>query len=199
MLFGVIMVLTFTGSLSVASAGRDDVRTMVVGALGCNLAWGIIDGIFYLMGVLAERGRNLRTLRGIRSTSDAQTARRLVGEALPPVLLSVLEDSELDSFQERLKRLPEPPAIARLTAADCSGALGVLLLVFFPTFPVAVPFFFVHDTARAMRLSNAVAVVLLLVVGVAYARVVGRSPWRFGLGMVVLGGALVALTIALGG
>ena len=39
-LFGLIMVLTFTGSLSVAEAGRDDVRAMLIGALGCNLAWG---------------------------------------------------------------------------------------------------------------------------------------------------------------
>ena len=42
-LFGLIMVLTFTGSLSVAEAGHSEVRTMLVGALGCNLAWGIID------------------------------------------------------------------------------------------------------------------------------------------------------------
>ena len=56
-LFGLIMVLTFTGSLSVAEAGRDDVRTMLIGALGCNLAWGIIDGVLYLMGCLAEKGR----------------------------------------------------------------------------------------------------------------------------------------------
>jgi hypothetical protein len=41
-LFGLIMVLTFTGSLSIAEAGRDDVRTMLIGALGCNVAWGII-------------------------------------------------------------------------------------------------------------------------------------------------------------
>ena len=52
-LFGVIMVLTFTGSLSVATAGRAEVREMLVGALGCNLAWGVIDGILYLMGALA--------------------------------------------------------------------------------------------------------------------------------------------------
>ncbi len=37
-LFGLIMVLTFTGSLSIATAGRDDVRAMQLGALGCNLA-----------------------------------------------------------------------------------------------------------------------------------------------------------------
>jgi len=44
-LFGLIMVLTLTGSLSVAKAGRGEVRTLLVGALGCNLAWGIIDGV----------------------------------------------------------------------------------------------------------------------------------------------------------
>ena len=56
-LFGLIMVLTFTGSLSVAEADRAEVRTMLIGALGCNIAWGIIDGILYLMGCLADKGR----------------------------------------------------------------------------------------------------------------------------------------------
>ncbi len=49
-LFGLIMVLTFTGSLSIAEADRADVRTMLLGALGCNIAWGLIDWILYLMG-----------------------------------------------------------------------------------------------------------------------------------------------------
>ena len=33
-LFGLIMVLTFTGTLSAAEAGRAEVRAMLVGALG---------------------------------------------------------------------------------------------------------------------------------------------------------------------
>src|SRR6476620_9947002 len=69
-LFGLIMVLTFTGSLSIAEAGRDDVRAMLIGALGCNIAWGIIDGVLYLMGCLAERGQNLSVYRALRATSD---------------------------------------------------------------------------------------------------------------------------------
>ena len=59
-LFGLIMVLTFTGSLSVAEAGREDVRAMLIGALGCNLAWGAIDGLFYLMGCLARKAGTSR-------------------------------------------------------------------------------------------------------------------------------------------
>src|SRR6188768_3993711 len=83
-LFGLIMVLTFTGSLSVAEAGREDVRTMLIGALGCNFAWGIIDGILYLMGSLAEKGRNLLTYRAVRSARDPGTAQQLIVDALPP-------------------------------------------------------------------------------------------------------------------
>ena len=71
-LFGLIMVLTYTGSLSVAQAGRDDVRVMLVGALGCNLAWGIIDAIFYVMGCLAEKRRDLGTLLAVRHAMDPQ-------------------------------------------------------------------------------------------------------------------------------
>ena len=39
-LFGLIMGLTFTGSLRVTGAEHDDVHSMLVAALGCNLAWG---------------------------------------------------------------------------------------------------------------------------------------------------------------
>src|SRR5438477_12695870 len=75
-LFGLIMVLTFTGSLSVAEAGRDDVRTMLIGALGCNLAWGIIDGALYLMVCLADKGRAMVTFRAVRKAADPKEAQR---------------------------------------------------------------------------------------------------------------------------
>src|SRR5436189_2432755 len=95
-LFGLIMVLTFTGSLSVAEAGRDDVRTMLIGALGCNLAWGIIDAVLYLMGSLAEKAQGLRTLRAVRKATDPEKAQRLIADALPSVVASILEPAELE-------------------------------------------------------------------------------------------------------
>jgi len=64
---------------------------------------------------------------------------------------------------------------------------------------VAIPFIFVENTRLAMRISNLIAVVMLFVTGFAYGRIIGRSPKLFGVGMVVLGGILVAITIALGG
>jgi hypothetical protein len=198
-LFGLIMVLSFTGSLSVAEVGRDDVRTMLIGALGCNLAWGIIDGVFYLMGSLAEKGGDLLTLRAVRKAPPGAEAQRLIAEALPQTVASVLAPAELESIHARLTRLPEPPDRARLGKHDWAGAAAVFLLVFLSTFPVAVPFLFMSDAMPAKRISNAIAIAMLFGAGFAYGRSVGRSPWKVGVSMVLLGGLLVGLTIALGG
>jgi len=198
-LFGLIMVLTFTGSLSIADAGANDVRVMLIGALGCNLAWGLIDAVLYLMGCLAERGRDRQTYRAVRHAADPEQARRLIAAALPPILVQVFEPEALDRAHLRLRHLPMPMAGARLSASDWRGACGVFFLVFLATFPVAVPFLLVESVPTAMRLSNGVAVLMLFAAGCAYGRLVGRRPAAWGVSMVALGSALVALTIALGG
>jgi hypothetical protein len=197
-LFGLIMVLTFTGSLSVADAGRDDVRTMLIGALGCNLAWGVIDGVLYLMGCLADRGSRLRTLRAVRAASDPARAQQLICGALP-LAAEVMQPAELESLRQRLLALPEPPRRVPFERDDWLGAFAVFAIVFVSTLPVALPFVLMDSVGPAMRVSNAIAVALLFVAGAAYGRSIDRRPWLVGLAMVALGLVLVALTIALGG
>jgi hypothetical protein len=198
-LFGLIMVLTFTGSLSVYEAGREDVRTMLAGALGCNLAWGTIDAVFYLMGCLAEKGRDLATVRAVRGAGDPERGQRLVGDALPRVVASVLEARDLETIRQRLLELPRPPERPWLDKDDARGALAVFLLVFLSTFPLVIPFIVMRDPVPALRVSNAIAVVLLFGAGYAFGRLTGRRPFRTGAAMVLVGSALVAVTIALGG
>ena len=198
-LFGVIIVLTFTGSFSIAAAGQSGVRKMLLSALGCNLAWGLIDGIMYLMGCLAHKGRSLATLRAVRKASAPEKAHRLIAGALPPLLASLLKTSDLESLREQLCQLPEPPSRARLHKADWLGAVGVFLLVFLSTFPVVLPFLFMHNALAALRCSNGVAIVMLFVTGYAFGRCTGFRPWVMGITMVILGVVLVSLTMALGG
>jgi hypothetical protein len=198
-LFGLIMVLTITSSLSVVGAGRDDVHTMLVGALGCNLAWGIIDAIFYLLARLSERGRGIKLLQTIRTTSDADLAHSIIADALPPALASVLSPADLAEMREKLNRLPQLPTRLWLPKNDWLGAMGVFLLVIFSTFPVVIPFIFIKQAALALLVSNGIALVLLFLTGYAYGRYAWHYPWRTGLVMVILGVALVSLTKALGG
>jgi hypothetical protein len=198
-LFGLIMVLTYTCTISVVNTGRVEVRHMLFGALGCNVAWGIIDGVFYLMGCLSEKGHNLATLRALRHASDPQKARHLMAGALPRAVVSVMNPEEFDSLHMKLNQLPEPPAYARLTRDDWRGAAGVMLLVFLSTFPPTVPFIFLQNLRRALRFSNALAIVLLFLCGYIFGRYAGFRPWRSGLVMVIVGCALVGICIALGG
>jgi len=197
--FGLIMVLTFTGSLSIAEASREDIRTMLIGALGCNLAWGIIDAVLYLMGRVAEKGRNLIVFQAVRRANDPQVAQRLVADALPPIVASILEPTELEAIQLRLKQLPEPPVRARLGKDDWLGGVGVFLLVVLSTFPVVIPFILMKSAVPALRVSNSIAIAMLFMAGYAYGRFVGRHPWALGIALVLLGCVLVGLTKALGG
>lgn len=198
-LFGVIMTMTFTGTLSIVDAGRDDVRAMFIGALGCNIAWGIIDGIIYLMGCRAERSAELRMFRSVREAPDPGRARAALAAALPPVVAALLREDEVEALRLRLAAMPEPVGHDRLRRHDWLGALGVGLLVVFTTFPLALPFLLLDRVGPAMRLSNAIALVMLFLTGVVYARSIDRPPLRVGLGMTALGVVLAVLTIALGG
>ena len=198
-LFGLIMVLTFTGSLSVAEAGRVEVREMLVAALGCNLAWGVIDALLFLMGGLAEKARGLVAWHGVRDARDSVEGQRRIAEALSPVVSSLLGPAELETMRGRLVALPAPPVRPGIDAEAWKGAAGICILVFVSTLPVVLPFLFVQDAYRALRLSNAVAVTMLFFCGYAFGRVTRYHPWAMGIAMVLLGCALVAMTMALGG
>src|SRR5262245_64458337 len=147
-LFGLIMALTFTLTLGVATADHLAVRTMLIGALGCNLAWGIIDGSVYLLARLNERGRALMNWRAVRDAADMNEAQHIVAAILP--LASVLTPAQLEPLQAELRRLPEP-ARPRLKKDDWLGGLGICLLSFLSTFPIVVPFMVIGDARLALR------------------------------------------------
>jgi len=198
-LFGLIMAMTFTGSLSAATSGREEVRTMLIGAIGCNIAWGIVDAVMYLIAQITERGRELRAVRAVRSSPDPAESRRMVAEALPAFAASALPESAIETMRQRLADLPEVPEHPRWTREDFLGALGVFLLVVISTFPVVIPFMLFDRTLVAMRVSNGVALILLFLCGHRLGHYADNRPWRMGLVMAVIGSALVALTIVLGG
>src|SRR6478736_677582 len=64
-LFGLIMVLTFTGTINVAHAGRGEIRDLLWSALGCNLAWGIVDALMYLMNLVLSRAYGFAAVKKI--------------------------------------------------------------------------------------------------------------------------------------
>ena len=198
-LFGVIMVLTFTSSISVAEGGHAETREVLVAALGCNIAWGIVDAAFYLMSSVIGHARGLRILRTIRENRDRSLSQRLILDALPAPVAAVLTPSEVEELRERLVRQPDSPERSVWNRRDLTGAFAVFLLVFLSTVPISLPFLLFPGAEFAMRASNAIAIAMLFGMGWTLGTHTGRSGWRAGLVMVCLGLVLVGITIALGG
>jgi hypothetical protein len=198
-IFGLLMAMTFIGSLSVATAGREEVRTMMIAALGCNLAWGLADAVMYLVRLVTERTRNRTLLARLRGGADTAEGQGLVADALPQRLAAAVGAEGLEALRRRLAELPAVPAGPRLGPDDFKGALGVFLLVVAATFPVVVPFMLLDQTPLAVRVSNLVALGMLFLAGWVLARYAGGSPWRGGAAMAATGAVLMAAIMALGG
>ena len=192
------MALTFTGTLDVASAGREDVRMLLVGTIGCNIAWGLVDAVMFLVTTLTERGRSAVTIRSVRAAGSPEQARAIVADALPPLVAKLMPAEDVEHLTQRIstETVPDRPS---LNGSDWLAAFGVFLLVFLSTFPVVIPFFFMNELHRALRTSNAVAIVMLFASGYMLARYGGYRPLVTGISMVLLGVALVGIAIALGG
>jgi len=202
-LFGLIMTLTFTlgAGMVIEEEGRAGAREMLVGILGCNLAWGIIDGVLYVLGQLFERGRVRRIGLNLRQAESEAAARQVVADEFDEALAEVTDETERDRLYQnvaaRVRATPLAPN--RVRRADLVGGLAAGWLVFACSFPAVLPFLVLDDPWVALRVSNAILLGLLFAVGWRAARHTLAKPWLAGVTFLCAGVLLVALAIPLGG
>jgi VIT1/CCC1 family predicted Fe2+/Mn2+ transporter len=203
-LFGLIMVLTvtLTAGLTVAE-GRAGVRQLLLAAIGCNLAWGIIDAVMYIMNCLTERSGKVRLIEAVQRARDNRAALDIIQSEIEPDLQSLLDPEEREAFSRSILDHVGQARITstrtRVTKDDVYGALACFLLVFASCLPAAIPFFIFSRPHFALRVSNFLLIVLLFLVGRKWAQYAGTDPRIAGTTMVVIGLVLVGVAILLGG
>lgn len=203
-LFGLIMTLTFTlgAGIIIEEEGIAGVHALLLATIGCNVAWGIIDGALYVVGQVFDRGRLMRLGRKIRETQDAAEARGLVAGELDELLEPVTTPDERQALYGRVVdavRVRKAARHGRVTGEDLKGALVCFWLVFFASIPAAVPYFFIDDPWIALRVSNGVLLFLLFYAGFAWAKYTVANPWISGFSFLMGGLAMVVIAILLGG
>jgi hypothetical protein len=202
-LFGLIMTLTFTlaAGIVIDEEGREGARAMLIGILGCNLAWGIIDGVLYVLGEVFERGRARRLGLGVRQATTDEDARRLVANEFDGILEPVSDEAARRGLYASVVEHVRRGSVASnsVRKEDLLGGLVAGWLVFACSFPAILPFLFLDDLHLALRVSNALLIGLLFVVGWRSAQHTLARPWLAGVAMMLVGVLLVALAIPLGG
>ncbi len=199
LLFGLFMALTFVGAVSVTESGREDIRMMLTAALGCNLAWGLVDAVMYLVRTITDRGKSLTLVRSVRAAPDAETGRGLIASSMSRAAASFIFEAELEAARTRILALPSVPQRPTLNRGDLLAAFAIFLIVVASTFPVTLPFLLFEDIETAKNVSRAVALTMLFFGGLALGRYAGYGSWKVGLMMTGLGAALVGAVMALGG
>ena len=142
--FGVLMAISVTAAFEITIGAQLDVRELMIAALGCNLAWGLIDGVMYLFQQQFERHRRHRLILDLRASASEEVFRERVAAALPPVIGASLTD---DAFA-RVRRAVQSYSAQRppfWSLHDLAVAGIICLLVFVSTFPLVVPFLCMQD------------------------------------------------------
>jgi len=200
---GLIMVLTFTLAASLLSGGgQDGARAALLGAIGCNAAWGIIDAVIYTMNSAFDRNRRLRLGRAIAAAPNEVAALAAIRRELDPYLASVTQGADREQLYKSIRnalvhgRLPRRTGLVR---DDLLGAIEVFGIAVAAALPAVLPLLIIDHPWLALRISNLLVVGLLFVVGYHWAKYVDANPWQAGLGLTTLGLALVVVAILLGG
>jgi len=200
-LFGLIMVLTatLTAGLTVAE-GEAGVRQLLTTAVGCNIAWGIIDGVMYIMNCLTERSGRARLVQAVKAAPDPTAALRMVSRAVESEY-GALSGPEGEAIYKAILThlIRARPARTRILKEDLYGAVACFWLVFLSCLPAAAPFLIFSNPTLALRVSNLLLIVMLFVVGQKWAEYAQANRLAAGLAMVVMGLALVGTAVMLGG
>jgi hypothetical protein len=199
MLFGLFMAIAVTGAVSVADQGNGQIRTMFIAALGCNLAWGLVDAVMYLVSTISDRGRLLSLIHAVRAEPDPKAGCGLIERALSKVAAGLFTEKEIEAVRGRIMALTDVPEAPRLNRGDTRAALAIFLIVVASTFPVVLPYMVFADVWVAKTVSRAVALVMMFGGGLALGHYAGFGSWRVGFAMVLLGSGLVVAIEALGG
>jgi len=199
-LFGLIMALGIIGAVRLGREEADN-HSLFVGIFGCNLAWAIVDGVMYVLTALFERARKARLVRDVLGTATEEAALRQIGRELDGPLMAVTTpEDRLQLHRSVLAILRRGELEApRIHRDDLLGGVAVALLIVLATFPIVVPYLVVPDPDVAVRVSNAIALTLLFLLGVRWGQMVGGNPVWIGAGLTLIGLVLVMVTIMLGG
>ena len=202
-LFGLIMALTIISGAEIFSAPSElDARQLVLAVVGCNVAWGVIDAVLFVLGSMFYRSQRARFFRGLRIARNEAEALAAIQEefGLEDEPLAVAPEDRVRLYRSILAlSVHAAPARVKLRRRDFVSAFLVFVLVSATALPGVIPLLLLDNSYLAIRVSNAVLILLLLVVGYWWAHYTDARPWRAALVILLLGMTMVSVAVTLGG
>lgn len=205
MICGVIMVLVMIGYLRLTLIGDDDPdfqKKMILIPLGCITAWGIIDGIMYVLLNLVQRGKRFKLFSTIKSAKDQKDAHTTIEDDLASSIVGALKKEDRQKIYDEILKGADGALIEKpqwVTKKDLVIIFFTFLIVFSTGAVILIPLVVLNNVFLAIHTANAIGVVMLFCIGYFWGKHASRNKIRSAIGMVLLGTAIVLVTIALNG
>ena len=117
-----------------ASGDEASATTALIGAIGANTAWGIIDASLYVMNTTFDRKRQLRFVHAITANPDEATALGRIRGELDPILEPVTKARDREQLYQSIYSTlahGEFPARSGLQRDDIMGAIQIFCIALF--------------------------------------------------------------------
>ncbi|MFM2319553.1 MAG: hypothetical protein RLZZ215_2174 [Pseudomonadota bacterium] len=197
-LSGIILTMSVLSALQVTSAQTIDTQSLVYAALGSTVAWGFVDGMIYLLGVLIDRTRTHNIVNGLKTASNLIDFRKQLSAESPYYVVERLSDHALEKIQAFLQSQKQLKR-HRLSFKDLQTALYIWFVVISAGLPLIVPLLFIHDQMLAFRVTQLISVWIMFAMGYKLGVWLGVRPFNSGLIFAAIGVLIAMVCIYLGG
>jgi len=202
-LFGLIMVLTVMLTASIwLGQGELGVRHLLLAAVGRNFAWGIIDGVLFVIISLTERNGQARFIESVQQAPNSAAALALIRTKIEPTLVAVVDLESRETLYQAMYVHVRQVVVQqnRITRDDVIRGFLCAGFVMSSCIPAVVPLVIFQDNpALALRVSIGLLLLTLFFVGHSWGRHMHLNRWLAGVSMLAIGLALVGVAVLFGG
>lgn len=165
-------------------------------------AWGIIDGVLYVLGENFARRERHRLLQYVQSSESEAEATMAISYELDFILEPITSDEQRQALYQDIRahlNQAEPQAVG-IQREDVIGAVATVLLSIVAVLPSLLPLLLLpNDTALAIRISNVVSFMVVFAAGYSWGIHTSTNPWKKGLLLASICLALVLVAMWIGG
>lgn len=208
--FSILFALLFTLAYSIllhlgvidASFSAGYGQELFFTVLWAVAAWGIIDGVLYVMSAVFARRERIRLLRYVQASASVEEAATIVGYELDFVFEPITSQAQRTAIYHNI--------VAHLSVAevqptglqrqDIVGGAATIVLSVVAVLPSLLPLLLLpNDTALAIRISNAVSFAVIFAIGYYWGIHTDSNPWKVGLLLATVCLTMVFVALLLGG
>jgi hypothetical protein len=166
-MFGVIMVVCFTSVLrAYPQLAEQVIGIVLISALFCCIAWGLVDGVFYAWEAHYELDKKKKLQARAKSPTDTKETRELVEADLGDTIVDLMDEEDKKQIYQIVEKNVPKVDLGRVSLKDDLVTVAIAFgLVVGSSIIVILPFLIFSPVMNALKISNITGIFLLFFMG----------------------------------